>query len=130
MRFFRNYCEPKVKELVAKGLTASQLADVARRRLAVLESLPEMTPEAAKPAMRTMVEEMGLSAGQVFGILRTVVIRQKIRPPLFESMEIIDMFEVVKRLQQAISLSDNFFELTLLAAGGINGGASKLWGLV
>ncbi len=130
MRFFRNSGEPKVKELVAKRLTASQLADVARRRLVVLESLPEMTPEAGKPAMRTMVEEMGLSAGQVFGILRTVVIRQKIRPPLFESMEIIDKFEVVKRLQQAISLSDNFFELTLLAAGGINGGASKLWGLV
>lgn len=73
---------------------------------------------------------MGLFSGQVFGILRTVVIRQKISPPLFESMEIIGKFEVVKRLQLAISLSDNFFELTLLAAGGINGGASKLWGLV
>jgi glutamyl-tRNA synthetase len=45
-----------------------------------------------------------LSAGQVFGILRTAVTGQRISPPLFESMEIIGKPEVLKRLKHAIAL--------------------------
>jgi glutamyl-tRNA synthetase len=63
-----------------------------------------MTPEAAEAPMRALVEELGLSAGQVFGILRTAVTGQKISPPLFESMEIIGKAEVLKRMKTAIQL--------------------------
>ncbi len=107
--FFRPTVEPKAEDLIAKGLTASQSADVARRSLAALEAATEMTPEAAEPPMRSLVEELGLSAGQVFGILRTAVTGQKISPPLFESMEIIGKVEVVQRLKRAISLLDSVY---------------------
>jgi glutamyl-tRNA synthetase len=63
-----------------------------------------MTPEAAEPPMRALVEELGLSAGQVFGILRTAVTGQKVSPPLFESMEIIGKEAVIHRLKDAIGL--------------------------
>jgi glutamyl-tRNA synthetase len=104
--FFRPSVEPQREELIAKGLTAAQSADVARRSLAVLEAAAEMSPEAAEPPMRALVEELGLSAGQVFGILRTAVTGQKISPPLFESMEIIGKVEVLSRMKKAISLLD------------------------
>jgi glutamyl-tRNA synthetase len=104
--FFRPSVEPQVEELIAKGLTAAQSADAARRSLAVLEAAAEMTSEAAEPPMRALVEELGLSAGQVFGILRTAVTGQKISPPLFESMEIIGKVEVLSRMKKAISLLD------------------------
>jgi len=100
--FFRSSVEPKVEDLIAKGLTAAQSADVARRSLVVLETSSEMTPEAAEPPMRTLVEELGLSAGQVFGILRAAVTGQKVSPPLFESMEIIGKIEVLSRMKKAI----------------------------
>ncbi len=60
---------------------------------------PEMTPAAAEPPMRALVEELGLSAGQVFGILRTAVTGQKVSPPLFESKEIIGKAEVIRRMK-------------------------------
>ncbi len=102
--FFRPTVEQKVEELTAKGLTAAQSADVARKCLNILETVPEMTLEAAEPPMRALVEELGLSAGQVFGILRTAVTGQKVSPPLFESMEIIGKKVVIDRLKSAIDL--------------------------
>jgi glutamyl-tRNA synthetase len=104
--FFRPSVEPKVEDLVAKGLTAAQSAYVSRCSLKVFEAAPEVTPEVAEPPMRLLVEELGLSAGQVFGIIRTAVTGQKISPPLFESMEIIGKAEVLKRMKNAISLLD------------------------
>ncbi|GAP20965.1 glutamate--tRNA ligase [Leptolinea tardivitalis] len=104
--FFKPTVNPTAEELTAKGLTAAQSADVARKCLSILESVTEMTPEAAEPPMRALVEELGLSAGQVFGIVRTAVTGQRVSPPLFESMEIIGKTEVLKRMRLAISLLD------------------------
>jgi glutamyl-tRNA synthetase len=74
------------------------------KSLAVLEKAPEMTPVASEQPMRDLVDELALSAGQVFGIIRTAVTGQKISPPLFESLEIIGRDEVLSRMRHAISL--------------------------
>jgi len=49
-----------------------------------------------------LVDTLGLSAGQVFGILRAAVTGQTVSPPLFESMEIIGKTTVLARLQRAV----------------------------
>jgi len=54
--------------------------------------------------MREFVETSGLTANQVFGILRVAVTGQKVSPPLFESMEIIGKEKVLERLQKAIEI--------------------------
>lgn len=100
--FFRETVEPKPEELVGKNLTPAQSAQVARKALEILAALPEMTPAAAEPAMRAYVEQSGLSAGQVFGILRLAVTGQTVSPPLFESMEVVGREKVLARLRQAI----------------------------
>mgnify|MGYP001769230300 CR=1 FL=1 len=53
---------------------------------------------------RLLVDELGLSAGQVFGILRVAVTGQRVSPPLFESMEIVGLSKVLERVQKAIEL--------------------------
>jgi glutamyl-tRNA synthetase len=63
-----------------------------------------MHVETAEPPMRSLVEEMGLSSGQVFGILRVAVTGQKVSPPLFESMAVIGKEKVLERLQRAAEL--------------------------
>ncbi len=63
-----------------------------------------MTKDLAEPPMRNLVDELKLSAGQVFGILRVAVTGQKVSPPLFESMEIIGKDKVLQRLQKAIEI--------------------------
>jgi len=54
--------------------------------------------------MRNYVENSGLSAGQVFGVLRVAVTGQRVSPPLFESMEIIGKEKVIERIKKAIDL--------------------------
>ncbi|WP_303773054.1 glutamate--tRNA ligase [Anaerolinea thermophila] len=102
--FFKDEIVPDPAALVPKGLTPAEAAQVARRSLEVLESLSDVSPAVAEPPMRALVEELGLSAGQVFGILRVAVTGQTVSPPLFESMEIIGRDTCLKRVRRAIEL--------------------------
>ena len=54
--------------------------------------------------MRSLVKELGLTAGQVFGILRAAVTGQTVSPPLFESMAVIGKKKVVERIRSAIAI--------------------------
>jgi glutamyl-tRNA synthetase len=102
--FFKEKVEPNPEDLIAKGLDAKQSAEIARKTLEILSSLPDLSHSVAEPPMREFVEKSPWSANQVFGILRVVVTGQKISPPLFESMEIIGKEKVVERLQNAIDI--------------------------
>lgn len=113
--FFRDDVNPNPQELVSKGLTAAQSLDIARQSLAVLESAQPFTAETAEPPMRELVAQLGLSAGQVFGILRVAVTGQKVSPPLFESMEVIGRDKVLERVRAAV------VELERLVREGISG---------
>lgn len=102
--FFKDAVEPQPEDLVAKGLTAAQSAEVARRSYEVLTGLPDLRLESAEPPMRELVEASGLSAGQVFGIMRVAVTGQKVSPPLFESMALIPREKVLERMQNAVRM--------------------------
>jgi len=102
--FFKDDIRPNPDELIAKDLTAAQSADVVKQVLAILDKLPDVAVQTAEPPLRTFVEQSGLSAGQVFGVVRVAVTGQKISPPLFESMAIVGKAKVVARLQHAVEL--------------------------
>jgi len=102
--FFKENVEPNPDELIAKGLDAKQSGDIARKAYDILASLSDLSHQIAEPPMREVVEKSGLSANQVFGILRVAVTGQKVSPPLFESMEIIGKEKVLERLQKAIEI--------------------------
>lgn len=100
--FFKETVEPNPEELIAKGLDAKRSAEVARRAYQILEAGPDLSHERCEPLLRAYVEQSGLSANQVFGILRVAVTGQKVSPPLFESMEIVGREKVLERLKNAI----------------------------
>jgi glutamyl-tRNA synthetase len=102
--FFTDEVKPDPDELVAKGLTAKQSAEAAQRSLDLLSGLPEINTATAEEPMRKLVEEMGFSAGQVFGILRTAVTGQRVSPPLFDSMEVIGREKVLERIRKAVEI--------------------------
>ena len=68
--FFKDNVEPIPDELIAKGLDAKQSAAIARKAYEILSALPDLNHQTAEPPMRAYVEQSGLSANQVFGILR------------------------------------------------------------
>ena len=104
--FFKDTIVPDSHDLVAKGLTPAVSAEAARKCYEMLSAQPIFTPDLLEPPMRELVEGMGLSASQVFGILRVAVTGQKVSPPLFESMEIIGREKVLERIYKAIELLD------------------------
>jgi glutamyl-tRNA synthetase len=102
--FFKDEINPAPADLVGDKLTPGESVIVCQKIYQVLSSLSEITKDIAEPPMRSLVEELKLTAGQVFGILRVAVTGQKVSPPLFESMEIIGKEMVLERIQKAINI--------------------------
>jgi glutamyl-tRNA synthetase len=89
--------------LVAKGLDAAgSLAalEAARGRLADLPFIEEQM----EPPMRQLAEDLGLKAGQLFGILRVAVTGKNVAPPLFGSMVAVGRERTLARLDRAEEL--------------------------
>ena len=101
---FEETVNPNPQDLVAKKTTASESLAVARQILVTLQRLPDCSKETAEPPLRELVEQSGLKAGQVFGILRVAVTGLNVSPPLFESMEIIGKDIVIERVKNAVNL--------------------------
>lgn len=101
--FFRSGVEPKAEDLVAKGLSPAQTAEMGEKALGILESVPDFNVEVAEPPLRDLVDQLGLTPQQVFGFLRVAITGQKVSPPLFESMEIIGREVVLQRIRDAIA---------------------------
>jgi glutamyl-tRNA synthetase len=101
--FFKEEIAPPVDMLIGKDLTAAQSAAAVRKAMEILEVLPEFSAANAEAPMRAIAEELGLKAGQFFGILRNAVTGQEVSPPLFESMEIVGRETVLARLKRSIS---------------------------
>jgi len=102
--FFKDEIQPDANELVIKDLGPAASAKLARQIVEILAALPDMKLEIAEPPMRELVEQSGLKAGQVFGLMRIAITGQKVSPPLFESMEIIGQPKVVARMQRAADI--------------------------
>ena len=99
--FFRAEVKPEPAQLVGKELTPAQSAEAAGRARRLLEGMPDFSPATAEAPLRALADELGLSAGQLFGILRIAVTGQPVSPPLLESMEIIGRDEVLRRIDRA-----------------------------
>ena len=102
--FFENEVHPKPDDLVGKKMTPAESATAAQRAYQILENLPVITPETAEEPMRSLAEELGLKAGQLFGILRVAVTGRTVSPPLFETMAVIGKETVLERIHQAVEM--------------------------
>jgi glutamyl-tRNA synthetase len=102
--FFKEEVTPNPEDLIAKGLDAKQSVQVAQRAYQILAGQPTISHESCEPPLRAYVEESGLNANQVFGILRVATTGQKVSPPLFESMEIIGREKCLQRIKNAIEI--------------------------
>jgi glutamyl-tRNA synthetase len=101
---FKESIAVESEDLIGKKMTSAESAAAIKRSSEILESLPNFTAEEMEPPMRSLADELGLKAGQLFGILRNAITGQKVSPPLFESMEIVGREKVLERISNAINL--------------------------
>jgi glutamyl-tRNA synthetase len=100
--FFEEIVHPDPQTLIGKNMSPEESAKAMQRVLDVIETAPEFSPAAIEPPLRALVVDLGLNAGQLFGIIRSAVTGQTVSPPLFESMEIIGREITIQRIQNAI----------------------------
>lgn len=102
--FFEDEVHPAPEMLVGNKMTPEESAAAAQAAYDVLLPLPEINHQTAEQPMRDLAENLGLKAGQLFGILRVAVTGRNVSPPLFETMEVVGKDTVLKRIQQAIKI--------------------------
>jgi glutamyl-tRNA synthetase len=100
--FFEDEIHPDPADLLGDKMTPAQSAEAARRCYQILQSLPEITVETAEQPLRDQAEQLGLSTGQLFGLLRKAITGKTVSPPLIESMAVFGKETVLKRLREAI----------------------------
>jgi len=101
---FKENITVETEDVIGKKMTSAESVEAIRRSREILESLSNFTAEEMEPPMRSLAEELGLKAGQLFGILRNAITGQRVSPPLFESMEIVGREKVLERMSQASTL--------------------------
>jgi glutamyl-tRNA synthetase len=89
--------------LVAKGLTAAGSLAALEAAHRTIEALP-FTEEALEPALRQLAVDLGLKAGQLFGILRVATTGKNVAPPLFGSMLALGRERTLERIIRAEEL--------------------------
>lgn len=102
--FFRDEVEPDPQGLVGKKLDPAQSAAALEHARRVVAEAASMETEPLEALLRQAADELGLSAGQLFGMLRMAVTGQRVSPPLIETMGIVGRETVVKRIGRAIEI--------------------------
>ncbi len=104
--FFRDDIEQDAQALIPEGLTAAQAAAAARRAHDLLAGEADFEALTLETHLRALADDLGLTAGQLFTILREAVTGQRVSPPLTESMQIIGKQTVLERLTRVADLLD------------------------
>jgi len=69
-------------------------------------ALPDFQVETTEPALRLLADDLGLKAGQLFGVVRVAVTGEQVSPPLFETMAVLGQARCLERLDRAAALLD------------------------
>ncbi len=99
--FFREELSYEPAALVGKKMSVEQTQRALRRARETLADLPDFTVETTEPALRALADELGLKAGQLFGVLRVALTGEQVSPPLLETMAVLGRQVSLRRLQRA-----------------------------
>ena len=99
--FFKDEVEFALERVVNAKFSAAQAAEAASGVLELFQGLDEITQESAETPLRELADQLGLKAGQIFGLLREALTGQKASPPIFDIIAILGRELVVERLEKA-----------------------------
>jgi glutamyl-tRNA synthetase len=93
----------EVETLLGKKYSGEPAAakDALERVIAAAEGAADWTHEALEAAIRPLAEELGVKAGDLFGLVRVAITGRTAAPPLFETMEVLGPETTLVRLRSA-----------------------------
>lgn len=99
--FFKKDISVETEDLIGKNMSAEESAQALDKTHTLIEALPTLEHDPFEQALRDLAEELGLKAGQLFGMLRMAITGQRVSPPLIESMTIVGREKVLERIHNA-----------------------------
>ena len=87
--------------LIGKKMDAAGSLAALRRVRALLADLPAFDEATLEPALRALADELGLKAGQLFGIIRVAITAKRVAPPLFGTLAVLGRARTLERIQLA-----------------------------
>lgn len=91
-------------QLIQKKMDVESTLKALKASYDTLKGLDDFSHEKQEEAMRALADQMGLSAGQLFGTVRVATSGQPVSPPLFQSIEVLGKDVSLKRIQDAIRM--------------------------
>ncbi|MFC1945645.1 glutamate--tRNA ligase [Chloroflexota bacterium] len=101
--FFVDTPEYETSLLIGKKMTPEATLEALKAAEGRLSTLASFEHDALEDALRPLAEELGLKAGQLFGVLRTATTGRNATPPLFETMAVLGAERCLKRIGVAIA---------------------------
>ncbi len=92
---------PPVEQLIGKKMTAEKSREALEKTQKLLSKLVHFNTEAMEVPMRQLAKDMGLKAGQLFGLVRTATTGKRVAPPLFGTLEALGRSKTLQRLSRA-----------------------------
>jgi len=88
--------------LIGKKMTAQQSQAALKVTRERLENLPLFDEENLENALRNLADELCLTAGQLFSIIRIAVTGKKVAPPLFGTLAVLGKERALSRIDLAL----------------------------
>ena len=101
---FKDEIEYPPEMLIQKKMTPESTLKVLDRTIEALEEVPDFDSEALEQRLRALVDELGMKAREVFGVIRVATTGKKVAPPLFGSLEALGRERTLERLRKAREL--------------------------
>ena len=100
--FFVDALDYEPALLIAKKMDKESTLNALEVSLTRLEGLQAFDTDSLEGVLRPLAEEMGLKAGQLFGVLRVAVTGRTAAPPLFETMAVLGRERCLGRVGAAL----------------------------
>ncbi len=102
--FFLDELDYDPSLLIAKKMDRESTLNALETSLPRLEKLKAFSADSLEGLLRPLAEELGLKAGQLFGVLRVAVTGRTAAPPLFQTMAILGRERCLGRLGAALEM--------------------------
>ena len=100
--FFKEEIAYDPKLLMGKKMTAQESHAALKVTSERLERLPLFDEENLEKALRRLADDLSLTAGQLFGIIRIAVTGKKVAPPLFGTLAVLGRKRALWRIDLAL----------------------------
>ena len=105
--FFQDEINLALDRIITDKLDKTLALTTTQGILSIFQGIPEITQDNAEAPLRKLAEDLGIKAGQVFGLLREILTGQKVSPPIFDIIPILGKEEVLSKLEEAINTIQN-----------------------